>query len=502
MAHGAEIGPYLLRLGWGLGARGIMQSPRDFPTLRITREGIRAQGEFARAQADFFDPDSDQVELVDALMREHEVGIVAHFYMDPELQAVLQACDPQRVQISDSLVMADRAVAMANAGARVIIVLGVDFMAENVRAMLDYAGHEDVEVLRVAAAPIGCSLAESADSPAYAAYLERARAQARPLHIIYINTSLATKAHAHERVPTITCTSSNVVRCILTAFAEVPDLSVWFGPDTYMGANLKTMLETYAAASDEDIAKLHPAHDRASLAAALDKFHYFGQGNCIVHHMFGASVVERVRRDYADAEIAAHLEVPGEMFELALVAARENRGVAGSTSDILGYIRRRVEESLARPDEVERLQFILGTEAGMVTSIVRDVRELLAAAPDSTLAVEIVFPVASEAVTVTGDADLPLVPGPAAGEGCTTAGGCATCPYMKMNHLDALVDLMRALKGERTELAGFRPKAYAEPRSGGTVAELGRTPIAHMREFQATQSLGPALRAELDGHQQ
>ena len=27
------------------------------------------------------------------------------------------------------------------------------------------------------------------------------------------------------------------------------------------------------------------------------------------------------------------------------------------------------------------------------------------------------------------------------GEGCSTAGGCATCPFMKMNDLDALMDV-------------------------------------------------------------
>lgn len=31
----------------------------------------------------------------------------------------------------------------------------------------------------------------------------------------------------------------------------------------------------------------------------------------------------------------------------------------------------------------------------------------------------------------------------AGGEGCSTAGGCATCPFMKMNDLDALIDVAR-----------------------------------------------------------
>lgn len=39
--------------------------------------------------------------------------------------------------------------------------------------------------------------------------------------MVYINTSLLTKATADALVPTITCTSSNVVQTILQAFAQV-----------------------------------------------------------------------------------------------------------------------------------------------------------------------------------------------------------------------------------------------------------------------------------------
>lgn len=34
---------------------------------------------------------------------------------------------------------------------------------------------------------------------------------------------------------------------------------------------------------------------------------------------------------------------------------------------------------------------------------------------------------------------LSVVPGPAGGEGCSLQGGCASCPYMKMNSLQALM---------------------------------------------------------------
>ena len=55
----------------------------------------------------------------------------------------------EHVHISDSLVMADAAVAMAESGCAAVCVLGVDFMSENVRAILDGAGFAHVPVLRI-----------------------------------------------------------------------------------------------------------------------------------------------------------------------------------------------------------------------------------------------------------------------------------------------------------------------------------------------------------------
>lgn len=72
-----------------------------------------------------------------------------------------------------------------------------------------------VGVYRMSSERIGCSLADAASDPAYMNYLEAASMASPCLHVVYINTSLETKANAHELVPTITCTSSNVVPTIL-----------------------------------------------------------------------------------------------------------------------------------------------------------------------------------------------------------------------------------------------------------------------------------------------
>jgi len=478
-----------------------VEKSSPFPSLVIRAGGYEARGAFAQAQAMFLEPDPEVVRKLRERLDAVSAGVVAHFYMDAELQGVLAALESPRVHIADSLMMAERAVKMAEGGAKVIFVLGVDFMSENVRAALDASGYPDVPVYRVAEREIGCSLAEAAESTAYAAYVEKASRTPHSLHVIYVNTSLRVKGEAQKRLPTITCTSSNVLSVVLEAFATVPDLHVWFGPDTYMGHNLATMLRAYAELSDEAIARLHPAHTRASIASAAQRFHWFEQGACVVHHMFGTEVTERVRRDYADAFVTAHLEVPGEMFALGFEAQRAGRGVVGSTSNILDFILSTVKRAGTADDAPDTLKFILGTESGMATSVARAVRETLEQIRGDggpALTVEIVFPVASEAIAQTGESELPIIPGVASGEGCSTAGGCASCVYMKMSSLDGLEDALDRLVANAKShtpiaqsqlMVGYAPKRLTDPR----VAALGGETIGAMRELQRTRKLPPAL---------
>lgn len=160
--------------------------------------------------------------------------------------------------------------------------------------------------------------------------------------------------------------------------------------------------------------------------------------------------MEKIKDMYCDAFLTAHLEVPGEMFSLAMEAKRREMGVVGSTQNILDFIKRIVKEALDR-NVKDHLRFVLGTESGMVTSIVAAVRDLLSSVESSSagskVTVEIVFPVSSESITGTsasasqdigsvkvGDVILPVVPGVASGEGCSIHGGCASCPYMKVRY--------------------------------------------------------------------
>ncbi|KAI4365959.1 hypothetical protein MLD38_021893 [Melastoma candidum] len=250
---------------------------------------------------------------------------------------------------------------------------------------------------------IGCSLADAASGPDYLSYLEGASIFPPSLHVIYVNTSLETKAPAHELVPTITCTLSNVVQTVLQAFAQVPDLNVCYGPDSYMGTNIKELFQQMSLMTDEQISQIHPKHDRLSIRSLLPRLHFFQDGTCIVHHLFGHEVVGKIKDMYCDAFLTAHLEVPGEMFSLAMEAKGREMGVVGSTQNILDFIKRIVIEPLER-NVKDHLQFVLGTESGMITSIVAAVRNILGSVDSSSarlVTVEIIFPVSSESITGT-----------------------------------------------------------------------------------------------------
>lgn len=449
------------------------------------------------------------------------MGIVAHYYMDVELQGVLQAVKQShpdlynRVGIADSLKMGDLAVDMCQGVTTSVACLGVDFMSESVAAILGKNGMGNIPVYRATSRAIGCSLAESAERDSYRAWLQtESESTSQPcLHVIYINTSLETKAVSSSIVPTITCTSSNVLATLLQAAAQVPDVKVLYGPDTYMGHNLQTLLDVISKSPDWTDARvkadLHPEHTLDTLRRLRDNLVVFPEGNCVVHHMFGAEVVQTVREKYADSYMTAHLEVPGEMFEIAMEKSLEDKGVVGSTSDILRFISRKVQEAADSSSEKQRLKFVLGTEAGMVTSIVQSVQDILEATGSKSVEAEIIFPVSSDAVMGVDDEDsknstnLSIVPGVSGGEGCSTAGGCATCPFMKMNDLDAVEDIIEMVhrtqtgsspKDELTLRSHLPPDRLRGKSIGGVDAsELSTESIVFMRQFMQQKQLPDEL---------
>ncbi|KAI9922356.1 hypothetical protein PsorP6_000952 [Peronosclerospora sorghi] len=130
----------------------------------------------------------------------------------------------------------------------------------------------------------------------------------------------------------------------------------------------------------------------------------------------------------------------------------------------------------------------------MITAIVRGVQETLNSKKGGVKPeVEIIFPVSADAVATEGEV---LVPGVAGGEGCSTAGGCATCPFMKMNDIDALFRVVEGVSSNAhgtDPLAGFHPQKYSELIRGKTVPDVGVQPILHMKSFMEGQIFSDEL---------
>ncbi len=127
----------------------------------------------------------------------------------------------------------------------------------------------------------------------------------------------------------------------------------------------------------------------------------------------------------------------------------------------------------------------------MITMIVNKVQEILRKTNMNELEVEIIFPVSQEAISVpeTGTQGLSIVPGVSSGEGCSAAGGCASCPFMKMNTLDSLEDVLEIIDNNQ-KISKFKME---KNKSQSKVIERGIEPIMNMQYFQQNGRLSNEL---------
>jgi quinolinate synthase len=71
----------------------------------------------------------------------------------------------------------------------------------------------------------------------------------------------------------------------------------------------------------------------------------YPRGNCVVHHMFRTSVADAVEQEYPNAYVTTQLKVPGKIFRIVLKKSLSDEGMVGSTSNTLGFIKRKVGEA-------------------------------------------------------------------------------------------------------------------------------------------------------------
>ena len=133
------------------------------------------------------------------------------------------------------------------------------------------------------------------------------------------------------------------------------------------------------------------------------------QGSCIVHEEFKARALEKMKKEFPEAAVLVHPESAASVVHLA--------DVVGSTSRLLAASR-----------ELPNPMFIVATEDGIF-------HKMRQASPDKR-----------------------FVAAPTAGDGATCV-SCAQCPWMKMNDLQRLHDVLLHGQNEITVDESIRKKA-------------------------------------------
>lgn len=214
--------------------------------------------------------DEDPLDLMDqieALKQQANATILAHYYVDGELQDIADFT-------GDSLKLARDA---AGVQTDTIVFCGVHFMAETAKII-----NPDKRVL-LPDLQAGCSLAESCPADRLAAFQQRLRSEGRDfLTVAYINTSAAVKSLCDWIV-----TSGNA-REIIEQLP--PDKEILFVPDQHLGRYLmevtgRTMI-------------LWP-------------------GSCMVHEIFSVQDLLRAKRNNPGSLVIAHPECPRPILEHA-----------------------------------------------------------------------------------------------------------------------------------------------------------------------------------------
>lgn len=232
-------------------------------------------------------------EKILSLKKEKNALVIAHYYQEAGIQDLAD-------YVGDSLGMAVHAQNMPN---RLVVVCGVRFMAETIKAM----NMDKTVVLPDLNA--GCSLADSC-TPEVFAFFKKKYPDA--FVMTYVNSSLAVKAMSDVIV-----TSSNAVDIA----KKIPtEQKILFAPDQHLGR---------------------------FIAKKAGREMVFFPGNCFIHTSFSAKEMMRIKQEHPDALIVAHPECEEVVLNVA--------DFIGSTSRILEFTK----TSFAQ-------KFIVMTEPGII----------------------------------------------------------------------------------------------------------------------------------------
>ncbi|MCM0147310.1 quinolinate synthase NadA [Photobacterium galatheae] len=215
---------------------------------------------------------------IKALLKEKEAVLIAHYYTDPEIQALAEETGGF---VGDSLEMAR----FGNQHpAKTLIICGVRFMGESAKILTP-----EKQVL-MPTLEAECSLDLGCPEEAFTEFCD-----AHPDHtvVVYANTSAAVKARADWVV-----TSSIALEIIEHLDSEGKPI-IW-GPDRHLGSYIQ----------------------KKTGADML-----LWQGECVVHDEFSAKALKEMKHLHPDSAILVHPESPASVVALA--------DAVGSTSQLI-----------------------------------------------------------------------------------------------------------------------------------------------------------------------
>lgn len=216
---------------------------------------------------------------IEALKREKNAVILAHYYTTPEVQAVADF-------LGDSLALSVQA---QQVDARIILFAGVHFMAETAKVLCP-----EKKVL-IPCPEAGCSLAESCDARDFAAF--KARYPGYTV-VSYVNTTVEVKA-----LTDICCTSSNALKVVQSLPDDQPLI---FAPDRNLGGYIQRLT------------------GRKNMV--------LWDGACHVHEEFSLEKLLQLKREHPEAKVVVHPECRAYIVQVA--------DYVGSTAGILEYCGR------------------------------------------------------------------------------------------------------------------------------------------------------------------
>ncbi|MBE8168891.1 MAG: quinolinate synthase NadA [Shewanella sp.] len=215
---------------------------------------------------------------IKALLKARDAVLVAHYYTDPEIQALAEETGGC---VSDSLEMARFG---RDHPAKTLIVAGVRFMGETSKIL------SPEKTVLMPTLEATCSLDIGCPIETFSEFCD-----AHPDHtvVVYANTSAAVKARADWVV-----TSSIALEIVEHLDSEGKKI-IW-GPDRHLGSYI----------AKETGAEM-----------------LMWQGECIVHDEFKSKALSQLQLEYPSAAVLVHPESPASVVDMA--------DAVGSTSQLI-----------------------------------------------------------------------------------------------------------------------------------------------------------------------